>query len=75
MKVLKRYNQHRRDLCIDMECEGCGAKASYDSAYDDHNFWANVVPAFKCTECGKSSNDMGIVPEDVSTKYAPHEVI
>ena len=25
MKVTKRYNQYRRDLTIDMECEVCNA--------------------------------------------------
>lgn len=53
MKVIKRYNQHRRDLIIDMVCEGCEAKDTYDGAYDDRNFWDNVVPAFKCKKCGK----------------------
>ena len=69
MKVIKRYNQHRRDLSIDMECEGCGAKDTDKSAYDDTNFWINVVPSFKCRSCGKSSNDMNLKPEDTHTKY------
>ena len=75
MKVTRRYNQSRRDLSIDMECESCGAKDSYGSAYDDYNFWANVVPSFKCKQCGNSSIDIGAAPEDVSTRYAPHEVV
>lgn len=69
MKVTKRYNQSRRDLDIDMKCESCGATASYDSAYDDENFWVNVVPDFKCPACGKSSKDLGIEPEDTHTRY------
>ena len=69
MKVVKRYNQNRRDLSIDMECEDCGAKDTYNSAYDDRNFWDNVVPDFKCEVCGKSSNDLGVEIEGIETKY------
>ena len=75
MKVVRRYNQFRRDLSIDMECESCGAKDINASAYDDHNFWTNVVPMWNCKQCGKSSNDIGAVPDNVSTRYAQHEVV
>lgn len=70
MKVIKRYSQHRRALLhIDMVCENCNAKATYSSAYDDNNFWVNVVPNFKCKDCGKSTKDLGLEPEDTHTKY------
>lgn len=69
MRVVKRYDQHRRDLSIDMECENCGAKDTYTSAYDDTNFWVNVVPNFKCKECGKTSVELGIRPESIETRY------
>lgn len=69
MKVTRRYDQHRRDLSIDMVCENCGAEASYGSAYDDTNFWVNVVPNFKCKECDKSSKDLGVEPQDTHTRY------
>ncbi len=69
MKVVKRYNQYRRDLDIDMECESCGATETYTSAYDDHNFWDNVVPEFKCKKCGKSAKDLGIEPKIMPTRY------
>lgn len=69
MKVTRRYNQHRRDLSIDMECEGCGTEDSYGSAYDDSNFWVNVVPNFKCKNCGKSTKDLGVEVEDTHTRY------
>lgn len=69
MKVVKRYNQHRRDLTIDMECENCGHKETYRSAYDDTNFWVNVVPNFRCSECGKTSKELGSVIENIGTKY------
>jgi len=68
MRVTKRYNQHRRDLSIDMECENCGATSS-TRGYDDTNYWVNVVPNSKCDECGKSSKDLGIRPESIGTKY------
>lgn len=69
MKVTKRYNQHRRDLSIDMECEGCQATETYTRAYDDRNFWDNVIPDWECKECGKSTNDLGLEPEIMPTKY------
>ncbi len=59
MLVTRRYNQYRRDLSIDLECEGCKATQTYDSAYDDRNFWDNVVPDMKCKQCGKSTIDLG----------------
>jgi uncharacterized Zn finger protein len=69
MKVIKIYNQHRRDCYIDLECESCGNKEIEVSAYDDRNFWDNVVPDFKCEKCGKSSNDLGTEKEYIGTKY------
>lgn len=69
MKVIRKYDQHRRDLRIDMECENCGTTDTYKRAYDDYNFWSNIVPKFKCNNCGVSSNDLGIRVTDVSTKY------
>lgn len=69
MKVIKRYNQHRRDLAIDMECENCQTQETYGSAYDDRNFWDNVVPKFKCKKCDKSTKDLGLDGEYISAKY------
>lgn len=75
MKVTRRYNQMRRDLNIDLECESCGAADSRRNAYDDRNYWDHVVPNFKCPKCGKSTNDLGIKPENMGTRYAAHEVV
>ena len=69
MKVTRRYDQHRRDLSIDMVCESCEATDTYTSAYDDSNFWVNVVPNFKCPNCDKSSKDLGLEPIDTHTMY------
>lgn len=75
MKVTKRYNQRRRDLSIDMECEGCKTTETYLNAYDDHNFWVNVVPGFKCNECGESTESLALPVGDVSTLYPQGMVI
>lgn len=69
MKVTKRYNQHRRDLSIELECENCGAGDIDHQAYDDTNYWVNVVPNMRCKECNKTSVELGIQPESISTKY------
>ena len=75
MKVTKKYNQHRRDCWCDLKCESCGHTETYEGAYDDRNFWDNVVPGFKCDKCGKSSNDLGVKPAGIPTKYDEYEVI
>lgn len=75
MKVTKKYNQSRRDCYCDLECEGCGATETEKYAYDDRNYWDNVVPSFKCKECGKSTNDLGLKPDVVPTKYNEFEVV
>ena len=69
MKVLKKYNQIRRDCWADLECEGCGHKHTYKSAYDDRYFWDNVIPATKCEECGESTNSLGLEKGTMPTKY------
>jgi hypothetical protein len=69
MKVLKIYNQNRRDCYCDLECESCGNKVTDKYAYDDDNFWVNVIPNSKCQMCGKSTKDLGIEPESIATKY------
>ena len=81
MKVIKIYGQTRRDCKCDLECENCGNKETYGGAYDDRNFWDNVIPVlpclilasyfqlYQCSKCGKSSNDLGIKKEHIPTKY------
>lgn len=75
MKVTNKYNQHRRDCSCDLECEGCGYKETNKHAYDDRNFWDNVIPNRKCGECGKSSKDLGVKIESVQTRYGDYEVV
>ncbi len=75
MKVTRKFDQFRRDCSCDMECEGCGEKDTYTGAYDDRNFWDNVVPGFKCEKCGKSTKDLGLEPEKIETKYSAYEVV
>jgi len=67
MRIKKIINQSRRDFNAIYECENCG-HTQKDRGYDDRNFHDNVVPTFKCAECGKSRNDLSIV-EFVETKY------
>lgn len=69
MKVIKKYNQHRRDCHIDMECENCKEKETYTSAYDDRNFWDNVIPNWKCKKCNKSTKDLGLAVQAIPTVY------
>ena len=73
MKVTRRYNQTRRDLTIDIKCEGCGNIEEDKNAYDDRNFWDNVVPSWKCSKCNKSSNDLGTKKQQINTRYPEEE--
>ena len=70
MKVLKKYDQYRRDCKCDLECENCGHKETDKSAYDDRNFWVNVIPNRRCGKCGKSTIDLGLKPAEQQTRYA-----
>ena len=70
MKVLKIYNQVRRDCNCDLECENCGNKETDDGAYDDRNYWDNVIPNEKCSKCGESTNDLDIkIKQSIQTKH------
>lgn len=75
MKVLKKYNQHRRDCYVDLKCEGCNNLQTNKGAYDDRNYWDNVIPDQKCSECNKSSIDLGEKVEKITTRYSESEVI
>lgn len=52
MKIQKIISQHRRDFRAIYECEHCG-HSEEGSGYDDSHFHQNVIPAKKCTQCGK----------------------
>jgi len=74
MKVLKIYNQMRRDCWVDLECEGCGYKETYKGAYDDRNYWDNVIPSSNYKKCGKCTNDLDIkIKQSVQTRYPEGE--
>lgn len=75
MKVVKKYDQFRRDCKCDLRCEGCGAETTNFGAYDDRNYWDNVIPAQRCEKCGESTNSLGVEKEVIPTKYAAHEVV
>ncbi len=69
MRIIKIVSQHRRDLFIDLECEGCGSIFLKESGYDDCKFHREILPNKKCESCGKSSNDLGIDYRPLETKY------
>lgn len=75
MKVIKKYNQFRRDCWCDVECEKCGKLKTYEDAYDDTNYWVNVIPNFKCEDCGESTNSLKLEPTKISLKYDPNQII
>ena len=69
MRVLRIYNQNRRDCHVDLECENCGKKVTDKDGYDDRNFWDNVIPDYKCDKCGRSTNSLGLRKEKIATRY------
>lgn len=74
MKIKEITRRHRRDFYAIYECEGCGSTEE-KSGYDDRNFHDNVIPSFKCKNCGKSRNDLGIKGNYTQTKYAEYEIV
>jgi len=76
MEVLKIYNQMRRDCTCDLKCENCGHKKTNYGAYDDRNYWDNVIPNQKCKKCGKSTNNLNIkIKQKIQTKYSEGQQI
>lgn len=75
MKVLKVYNQYRRDCHCDLICESCGEEETITNAYDDRNYWENVIPNKKCIRCDKSSIDLDSQIERISTKYPENQIV
>lgn len=75
MKLIEKRNQFRRDFNGLYECEGCGNREEVQGCYDDRYFHDEVTPNMKCSKCGKSTNDLGVKAERVSTKYADYEVV
>ena len=75
MKIKRMLDQNRRDFWADFECESCGHVESNMRGYDDRNFHDNVIPNFKCKECGKSRNDLNITQNPTPTRYSDWENI
>ena len=69
MELLEITRQTRRDCRMNIKCEGCKNEEQNVSAYDDRNFWDNVLPNMKCPECEKSRNDLGSDKQSIATKY------
>ena len=72
MKIKKITWQNRRDFEAIYECEHCGNEEKYGGGYDDDNYHRNVIPNFKCRQCGKTA------AEDyrpLATKYPADQVV
>lgn len=71
MRITNTYDWHRRDFRYDAECEFCGHKTRKNSGYDDSNYYNNVLPDMKCSECGKSTKEHGD-HEKVTPRHNPN---
>lgn len=70
MRIIKIISQNRRDFWADMECEGCGNVDHDICGYDDDFFHNEVMPNMrKCSKCGKTRQELGIVGENMKPKY------
>lgn len=65
MRIKQIIHQNRRDFKAVFECEHCGYTA-VRWGYDDANFHRNVIPAMKCSKCGKVADENY---RALSTKY------
>lgn len=54
MKIQTIHSQHRRDFTATYVCEHCGATRK-GSGYDDTYYHEHVIPAMKCTACGRTA--------------------
>jgi len=68
LKIKQITSQSRRDFSAIFECEGCGHEEK-GGGYDDRNFHDNVIPSIQCKKCDLSRNQLGIIGEEVQTKY------
>jgi hypothetical protein len=75
MKLIEKKEQYRRDFTGIYKCEGCGVTVERDDCYDDDYFHTTVTPAMVCGNCGESTDSLGLKPQAVATKYAPHEIV
>lgn len=77
MKIVKTYNWNRRDFCYDAECKHCGHTENNKSGYDDNNYYNNVIPDMKCSNCGESTNSKPTdAPKTITIpKYDPNLII
>jgi len=51
MKFVKETGRSNHDIWGDFECEHCGSIAN-GRAYDDGNYFTNVIPFVPCPACG-----------------------
>jgi C4-type Zn-finger protein len=54
MKTKEILSEHRNDFSATMECEHCGSTHKLTSGYHDNYYHTVVIPAMKCTSCGKN---------------------
>ena len=70
MKLIKKEWQNRRDCKITIKCENCGEVRKNYPAYDDRNFWDNVLPNLECENCGKSTKEIDPeIKQKIKTKH------
>jgi C4-type Zn-finger protein len=75
MRLIGKTSQNRRDFWGNYACESCGHIEKKVSGYDDTFFHTVATPKIKCKKCGKSTNDLGLKPQEVRTKYKSYETV
>jgi len=64
VKLLEIVWQHRNDFDAVLECEYCNNTQLVKNGYFDDRYMNQVIPAIKCIDCGKRTNE--IIPEGIS---------
>jgi transcription elongation factor Elf1 len=54
MFIKKIAWQMGNDFSADMECEHCGHVGKNDCGYNDGFYHTQVIPAMRCSQCGKN---------------------
>lgn len=72
MKIKETLRQSRRDFTATLVCENCGTEEHLDSGYDDAYYHNNIIPSFKCKNCGEKAPDNY---RGLSIKYPEGELV
>ncbi len=58
MKLIEILNQRRADFSGILRCEFCHEHQGLMAGYDDSRFHCDVIPAIRCVNCNRRTDDV-----------------